>query len=295
MWPEAPALLTRIVASRSDLPMLPPDRPAIMGVLNVTPDSFSDGGQHDGANCAIEHGMEMAEQGADVIDVGGESTRPGASPVPEAMELDRVLPVIEGLVAASCSVPISIDTRNAGVARAALAAGAQIFNDVSALSHDPESPAIAASAGAVCLMHAQGDPQTMQYAPAYDDVLLDVYDYLESRVTAAEVAGIPRTRLIVDPGIGFGKTLTHNVTLIRGLALFQTLGCPVMLGVSRKRFIGTITGEDVAARRGPGSIAAGLAGLDAGASILRVHDVAETVQAVRMWQALRTNNADNGA
>lgn len=295
MWPEADGLLAHVTAPRPALPGLMADRPAIMGVLNVTPDSFSDGGLHDRAGRAVARGMEMVAEGADIIDIGGESTRPGAKPVPEAEELSRVLSVVDGLRMAGCPVPISIDTRNAAVAKAAIDAGAQIFNDVSALSHDPESVIVAGAAGAVCLMHAQGDPRTMHLNPSYENVLLDVYDHLAARIAAAEAAGIARQRLIIDPGIGFGKTLTHNVTLIRGLALFLTLGCPVLLGVSRKRFIGTLSGEETAARRAPGSIAAGLAGLDQGAAILRVHDVDETVQAVRVWQAIRNDNADNGA
>ncbi|MDT8342834.1 MAG: dihydropteroate synthase [Thermohalobaculum sp.] len=279
--------ISRAGAPRPPLAGLALGWPVVMGVLNVTPDSFSDNGRHAGVAAAVAHGMAMAGAGAGVIDIGGESTRPGALPVPEAEEIDRVLPVIAGLAAAGCPVPISIDTRNAAVAQAALAAGATMFNDVSALTHDPLSLGVARGAPVTCLMHALGDPQTMQQNPHYDDVLLDIYDWLEARVQAAEAAGIARARLIVDPGIGFGKTLAHNLALLRGLSLFHGLGCALLLGVSRKRFIGTLSGEAAADRRAPGSIAAGLAGLDQGAHLLRVHDVAETAQAVAIWRALR--------
>ena len=260
--------------------------PAIMGIVNVTPDSFSDGGQLNTALQAVEHGLTMIEEGAHVLDIGGESTRPGAAYVTEAEELDRVMPVIEGLVAAKCPVPISIDTRKAGVAKAALAAGARLFNDVSALTHDEDSTAIARKADAICLMHAQGTPETMQQNPTYDDVVLDVFDFLEERVQHAENAGISRDRVIVDPGIGFGKTLSHNVRVLQHLSLLQSLGCAVLLGVSRKGFIGALSGEQVASKRAPGSIAAGIAGLSQGCQALRVHDVAETAQAVAVWGRL---------
>lgn len=291
LWPQAVAALGNASARRSDLLGMSFERPRIMGILNVTPDSFSDGGAHVDLTRAVDRAMEMAGQGADLIDIGGESTRPGAETVPVAEEIDRVLPVIDALISAGCPVPLSIDTRKAEVAKAALNAGAQLFNDVSALGYDTASMTVGASAKAVCLMHAQGSPETMQGAAAYDDVLLDVFDYLSDRIAIAEAAGISRDRIIVDPGIGFGKTLTHNVTLIRGLALFLTLGCPIMLGVSRKRFIGTLSGVEDAAERGAGSVAAGLLGIENGAHILRVHDVAQTVQAVRVWQAIRYDNA----
>jgi dihydropteroate synthase len=261
-------------------------RPRIMGVVNVTPDSFSDGGLLADTGAAVAHGMALAEAGADILDIGGESTRPNAAPVPLAQELDRVIPVIEGLKAVGCTVPVSIDTRKAAVAQAGLAAGAMMFNDVSALTYDHRSLAVAATAPSVCLMHAQGDPRTMQDDPRYGDVLLDVYDFLELRVAAAEAAGIGRAHIVVDPGIGFGKTLEHNLTLIRRLSLFHGIGCAVMLGVSRKRFIGTLAGVGEARRRAPGSVAAGLAGLAQGVQILRVHDVAETRQALQVWHAI---------
>ncbi|MGF1446749.1 MAG: dihydropteroate synthase [Pikeienuella sp.] len=284
---DGQARLDRLTSPRLPVAGLAFDRPLVMGVVNVTPDSFSDGGQLASVAAAVAHALELVEAGADLLDIGGESTRPGAEPVPEPEERARVIPVVEGLVAAGCPVPISVDTRKAAIACAALGAGARIFNDVSALTHDPGSAAVAARAPAVCLMHAQGDPKTMQDAPRYDDVLLDVYDFLAHRISAAEAAGVDRRRILVDPGIGFGKTLAHNLALLRGLALFQGLGCPVLVGVSRKRFIGTLSGVAVAAERVAGSIAAGLHGLAQGAQILRVHDVRETVEAVRVFSALQ--------
>lgn len=293
LYPEAANAIERVAAPRAPVAGLTLDRPRVMGVLNVTPDSFSDGGLHQAADRAVRHGLEMADQGADLIDIGGESTRPGAEPVGLQQELDRVMPVIEGLVASGLGVPISIDTRKARVARAALEAGAAIFNDVSALSHDSESLSVARAAPAVCLMHAQGDPRTMQENPRYDDVVLDVYDYLEQRLAVAEAAGLPRARCLVDPGIGFGKTLAHNLALIRGLGLLHGLGAPILFGASRKRFIGALSGEAEAARRAPGSIAAALFAASQGAQILRVHDVAETVQALAVWQGI-AGEGDHG-
>ena len=277
----------RASASRAPLAGVDLSHPAVMGILNVTPDSFSDGGLHGGTEEAVAHGLAMAEAGAAILDIGGESTRPGSDPVPEAQELARVIPVIKGLRDAGCTVPISIDTRSATVAEAARAAGAALFNDVSALTHDSRSLAVAVKYPALCLMHALGDPKTMQKDPRYDDVLLDIYDYLEARLLEAEAAGIPRERALIDPGIGFGKRVEHNLSLIRGLSIYHSLGAPLLLGVSRKRFIGRISGEGEAARRAPGSIAAGLWGLGQGAHVLRVHDVRETMQAVAVWRALQ--------
>ena len=280
---ETFALLSR---PRPALAGLDLAQPRIMGVVNVTPDSFSDGGRLAGADAAVAHGLALAGAGAEIVDIGGESTRPRAAPVGLDQELDRVMPVIEGLKAAGCPALLSIDTRKAAVAAAALAAGAVMFNDVSALTHDHASPAVAATAPGVCLMHAQGDPRTMQANPRYGDVLLDVYDFLELRIAAAEAEGIERARIVVDPGIGFGKTLEHNLALLRRLSLFHGLGCAVMLGVSRKRFIGALSGVGEAHRRVSGSLAAGLAGLAQGVQILRVHDVAETRQALQVWRAI---------
>ncbi|MEL7464287.1 MAG: dihydropteroate synthase [Pseudomonadota bacterium] len=285
----SPDALTPYSEARAPLLGVSMDYPRLMGVLNATPDSFSDGGAHDAAEAAIARGLEMAEEGASFIDIGGESTRPGADAVSPAEEQDRVLPVIEGLMKAGLIAPISIDTRNAATARAAIAAGARLFNDVSALTLDEESLAVAAdlaaSGGAVCLMHAQGDPKTMQDDPSYRNVLIEVYAWLEDRIRACVAAGIPRTSIIVDPGIGFGKTMTHNLELISGLAAFQGLGCPVMLGASRKGFIGKLSGVKEAAKRGPGSIGAALAGAAQGAQILRVHDVRATREAIDVWSA----------
>lgn len=280
-----------LTAPRSDCLGLALDQPRIMGVLNITPDSFSDGGVHFDHAWAIHAGLVMVEAGADIIDVGGESTRPGAEPIPEDVEMDRIIPVIEGLVAAGCQAPISVDTRKAHVARAAFDAGARIFNDVSALAFDPDSAEMAArlvrdTGGWICLTHSQGEPSIMQKNPHYDDVVLDVFDALAERFRFAVAAGVPADRIIVDPGIGFGKTAQHNLQLLRGLAIYHGLGAPILLGASRKRFIGAISGEATAQKRGPGSIAAAMWGVARGAQIVRVHDVVETIQALSVWRAL---------
>lgn len=263
---------------------LPADRPLVMGVVNVTPDSFSDGGRHVAAAEAIAAGHAMLEAGADILDIGGESTRPGAAAVTAEEEQARVLPVVRELAKAA---PVSIDTRNAATMAAAVEAGAEIVNDVSALRHDPAALALMATSPApVILMHMPGDdPATMQGLAQYGDVALEVAAFLRDRIAACEALGIPRGRIAVDPGIGFGKTLAHNLALIDRLPLFATLGCRVVLGASRKRFIGTLSGVEDAGARMPGSIAAALAGAARGASILRVHDVAETVQALAVWRA----------
>ena len=278
-------LVERIRSPRSRLAGLSLDRPRIMGIVNVTPDSFSDGGRHATAEQAIAYALQMARDGADIIDIGGESTRPGSETVPVEEELARVIPVIEGLRAKS-DVRISIDTRKPAVMREAARVGADIINDVSALTFDPEAAAVAADTGLpIILMHAQGDPKTMQDAPRYDDVLLDVFDFLERRVQAAEAAGIPAQRLVVDPGIGFGKTLAHNLELMAGFSLFHGLGVPLLLGASRKRFIGALTGVEQAADRVHGSVGAALAGVAQGAHIVRVHDVKATRDALTLWEA----------
>ncbi len=281
----------RLTDPRPALAGLDMDRPRIMGILNVTPDSFSDGGLFLEPEAAQRQARLMAGAGAEIIDVGGESTRPGAATVPEAEQTARIAPVIAALRAGGITARISVDTRKAGVARAALAAGADILNDVSALTFDPAMAGMAAASGApVCLMHAKGTPEDMQDDPRYDDVLLDVHDFLAERIDAVTAAGIARTRIVIDPGIGFGKTLDHNLALIRGLSLFHGLGCPILLGVSRKRFIGTVGGEDQAARRVPGSVAVALAGAAQGAQILRVHDVWETRQALALWRSVTTGD-----
>ena len=280
-------VLQRLIAPRAPLAGLSLDRPRLMGILNTTPDSFSDGGLHAEQAAAVQAGRAMAAAGADILDVGGESTRPGAETVPVEEEIARTDPVIRSL-RAELETPISIDTRKAHVARAALHAGANIINDVSGFTYDPDLTGEAATHKVpVCVMHALGDPATMQNDPHYDNVVLDVWAFLEARVAALELAGVPRTRILVDPGIGFGKTLDHNLTLLRHLSVFHGLGCAILLGASRKRFIGTIGQAPQARNRGPGSIAVGLAALAQGVQILRVHDVDATAQAVRLWQAVR--------
>jgi dihydropteroate synthase len=285
---EAPReVVERLSAPRAPVCGLDLAVPRIMGVVNVTPDSFSDGGNFAGREAAVAQGRALVEAGADLLDIGGESTRPGSDPVPEAVEMDRVIPVIRALREGGVTVPISIDTRKAAVARAAFAAGADLLNDVSALGYDAGSAGAAAEAGVpVCLMHALGDPKTMQDAPHYDDVLLDIADFLEGRVAVAEAAGIPRGRILVDPGIGFGKSVAHNLALVRGLSLFHDLGCAILFGASRKRFIGALAGVQDPLRRGPGSTTVALEALRQGAQVIRVHDVAEMRQALALWMAL---------
>ena len=255
-----------------------------MGIVNVTPDSFSDGGLYDTTEGAIVHAAELAKEGADIVDVGGESTRPGSDAVEEGEELSRVIPVLEGL--AGLHAAISIDTRKACVARAAAKAGAKIFNDVSALTYDRESLVAAAETGlSVILMHAKGEPKTMQDDPRYDDVALEVYDYLAERIEAAEAAGIDRSRIAADPGIGFGKTLAHTLALLANLSLLHGLGLPLLVGASRKRFISGVAGGETPQSREAGSFAVALVAAAQGAQILRVHDVAGTRQALSVWRA----------
>ncbi|MCV6587246.1 MAG: dihydropteroate synthase [Marinibacterium sp.] len=277
-------LRQRLTSARAPVAGMDMGQPQIMGILNTTPDSFSDGGQHDAPDTALAAARAMVAQGASIVDVGGESTRPGADYIAIDDEIARTAPVIAALRGLS-DIPVSIDTRKAPVARAALDAGATLINDVSGFTHDADLARVAADSGApVCIMHAQGDPATMQQNPHYDDVCLDVYDFLADRIAALEAMGIARARIIADPGIGFGKTLDHNLTLLRNLSLFHGLGVPILLGVSRKRFIGQLGGASDPAARAPGSIAVGLAALAQGVHILRVHDVADTVQALKLWQ-----------
>jgi len=284
-------LLARLEAPHPPLAHLSLDRPRIMGIVNVTPDSFSDGGLLGSSEVAIAHALKLAAEGADILDIGGESTRPGAEAITVEEELRRVIPVIEGLAGKTTAL-ISIDTRKAEVMRRALAAGAHIINDVAALTYEPACMEVASASGApVVLMHAQGDPHTMQKAPRYDDCLLDVYDWLAARIDACVAAGIDRGRMIVDPGIGFGKTLAHNLELLAGLSIFHGLGVPILLGASRKSFIGALTGEKVASARVAGSLAAALQGVAQGVQILRVHDVAETRQALTVWEAMQRGGA----
>lgn len=286
-------LLMRLTAPRADVAGLDMSAPKLMGVLNTTPDSFSDGGRFTTTEAAVIHAQRMVNEGADILDIGGESTRPGAAFVPVDEEIARTAPVITALKAARITTPVSIDTRKAAVAQAALQAGAGLLNDVSALSFDAQMAETAAQSGApICLMHAQGDPKTMQDQPSYDNVLLDVYDYLAAQVAKAEQAGLTRNNIIVDPGIGFGKTAQHNLALIRGLSLFHGLGCPILLGVSRKRFIGSIGNQPQADKRAPGSIAIALQGLMQGVQIIRAHDIEEHAQAFALWHAVNNNEQD---
>lgn len=260
--------------------------PKVMGIVNATPDSFSDGGRFAGALEAAAHARRLIDAGADLLDIGGESTRPGSDPVPVDEELRRVLPVVEAL-AAGAGVPLSVDTTKAEVARRALAAGAAIVNDISAMGADPEMARVVADARAgIVLMHMRGVPKTMQDDPRYDDVVGEVLEYLAARVEWAEARGIPRERIAVDPGIGFGKTMAHNLEILRNLRRFDTLGCAVLVGTSRKKFLGTITGRDVA-NRATASAVSSLAASVSGARVVRVHDVAATVDAIRVWGAVR--------
>jgi dihydropteroate synthase len=285
----------------------------VMGVLNVTPDSFSDGGRFLAPDAAIEHGRRLVAEGADVVDVGGESTRPGAEPVGAAQELSRVLPVIEGLAAASAGAQISIDTTKAAVAHAALAAGASLVNDVSALRGDPDMAGVVAGSGAeCCLMHMRGEPRTMQADPRYADVVDDVKAFLEERLAFAVREGISETRVLVDPGIGFGKTVDHNLELLRRLDELLALGRPIVIGTSRKSFLGRIAADALALRPGgatrdagappaggediaqnalhltarlPGTVASNVLALERGASVFRVHDVAAVGEALAVAAA----------
>ncbi len=274
--------LARLTAPRPAVAGLAFDRPLLMGVVNVTPDSFSDGGLFNTTEDAITHAAILANAGADIVDIGGESTRPGADPLTDEDELARVRPVLEGL--RGLDARISVDTRKAAVMTAAAQTGAHLLNDVSALTYDRDGLDAAARTGLpVILMHAQGDPKTMQDKPVYDDVVLEVYDFLEARLAACVAAGIPREKLIADPGIGFGKTVAHNMALLSSLTLLHGLGVPVCLGASRKSTIGALTGERDPLKRSYGSVAAALAGAAQGVQIIRVHDVAETRQALAVW------------
>ncbi|MFD1157034.1 dihydropteroate synthase [Roseovarius aestuarii] len=281
----------RLTAPRVSICGLSFDQPRLMGILNVTPDSFSDGGRHNAPDQAIVHTGAMITAGADLIDVGGESTRPGAEPVPINDEISRTVPVITAIRAAH-DVPISIDTRKAAVAQAAHDAGAALVNDVAGFTFDAAlAPYCAEHTLPVCVMHSQGRPETMQHDPRYDHPALDIYDWLSERAEALMEAGIPRHQIIVDPGIGFGKTRAHNLVLLQNLSLFHGLGCPVLLGASRKRFIGDLSGVSEASERVPGSLAVALAGVAQGMQILRIHDVAETAAAIKLWRAATEGEA----
>ena len=262
------------------------ERPyALMGVLNVTPDSFSDGGAFEDAFAAVAHGRRLAAEGAEILDVGGESTRPGADPVPAEEERRRVVPVIEGLAALGLPVQISIDTMKLAVAEAAVEAGATYVNDVTAFRHDPELAAFVADRGLdCCLMHMLGEPRTMQADPRYDDVVADVKAFLEERLAAAVAAGVPEERIQLDPGIGFGKALEHNLELLRRLDEIAALGRPVVIGTSRKSFLGRLTGRDVT-ERVPGTVATCVVAFERGARVFRVHDVAAVADALAVTAA----------
>lgn len=261
------------------------DRPRVMGIVNVTPDSFSDGGAHDKTDAAVAHGLKLVEEGADVLDIGGESSRPGATPVPLEEELRRVLPVIEQL-AARTHVPISIDTFKPEVMRAAVAAGAGMINDIYALRQPGALEAAAASGVPVVLMHMQGEPGSMQHDPQYDDVVAEVHGFLVQRLFAAELAGIARKNLLIDPGFGFGKRVADNMALLARSAQLLDLGVPMLAGLSRKRTLGELTGREVPAERVAASVAAHLIAVQNGARIVRVHDVAATVDALKVWAAV---------
>ena len=286
----ARALLARLTAPRAALQLgartIRLDQPQAMAILNLTPDSFSDGGRAGDPAAAAAQAVTMAAEGAALVDIGGESTRPGAPAVWEGDEIARVVPVIERLAASG--VALSIDTRKAAVMEAALAAGAHMVNDVSALEWDDRTLPLAAAAGVpVVLMHHRGTPETMQGEARYDDALIEVYEWLEARVAAVEAAGVPRARILVDPGIGFAKALRHNLAIVNGLSLFHGLGCGIVLGASRKRLVGALSNEAPVEKRLGGSLALALAGAAQGAQLLRVHDVPETVQALRVWRGLR--------
>jgi dihydropteroate synthase len=262
------------------------DQPQVMGIVNATPDSFSDGGQYADSAEAAEAGVRMGAEGAAIVDVGGESTRPGARSIWEGDEIARVAPVIGQLAAGGTAV--SVDTRKADVMTAAVEAGAQMINDVSALTYDARSAEVVGSLNVpVVLMHHKGAPEVMQDDPRYGDVLVEVYLWLEERIGVAVDAGIVREHILIDPGFGFGKKLAHNLELMNGLALFHSLGCPIVVGASRKRTIGALSGEAPADKRLGGSIAFALKAIEQGAQIVRVHDVFETVQALRVWRGMR--------
>jgi dihydropteroate synthase len=264
------------------------DRPLLMGIVNVTPDSFSDGGDFLRVEDAIAQGRRLLDDGADIVDIGGESTRPGSQPTPVEEEMARVLPVVTAL--ADAGAVVSVDTRRAAVMRAAIEAGARIVNDVTALTGDSESlGVVAASDASVVLMHMQGEPATMQQAPSYDDAPAQIAAYLGARVAACRAAGIPDARIAIDPGIGFGKTIEHNLQLLARLDRIASVGVAVVVGLSRKGFIGRLSRGEPPKARDPGSIAGALAAVEGGAGILRVHDVAGTRQALSVWEASKAH------
>lgn len=284
--PRVKDLLEKLVAPRAPIAGVSLETPRIMGIVNVTPDSFSDGGEHFDTEAAIAHARKLAGEGADFIDIGAESTRPGASPVALEEELSRLMPVLRGL--SGLSVPISVDTRKPQVMREAAAAGAAMLNDISALTFTPESLSTAAELKLpAVLMHAQGTPETMQDNPVYKDAVIEVYDFLESRIEAAASQGLPRECIVADPGIGFGKTVAHNLSLLQSIAIFHGLGVPLLAAASRKGFVQKLTGAEGPREGGAGSVAAALDAAAQGVHIVRVHDVQATRQAISLWKSLR--------
>lgn len=276
----------RLSAPRAEICGMNFARPHVMGILNVTPDSFSDGGQHANATQALTHAREMVEHGVSLIDVGGESTRPGAQTVPVPAEIARIQPVIQA-IRHEVKVPLSIDTRKSAVAEVAVREGVNIVNDVSGFTYDPMLGHFCKNKTLpVCIMHAKGDPETMQDDPHYDDVLLDVYDFLAGQVQKLADMGIARGQMIVDPGIGFGKDINHNLALLNNISLFHGLGCVVLLGASRKKFIGTLSNAPASAQRMAGSVSTALNAIAQGVQIVRVHDTKETCQAIDVWMAI---------
>lgn len=285
-------VLADLTRPRGPIGPLSMRQPHIMGILNVTPDSFSDGGLHNDPAEAVSRASEMVMQGATLIDIGGESTRPGAVVVPMLEEIARTTPVIAALTAV-LDIPVSIDTRKASVAKSAIASGALLVNDVAGFTYDAALAPLCAQLGApVCVMHAQGDPTTMQDNPQYDDVLLDVYDFLKDQIAYLTGLGLARDQIVVDPGIGFGKTVAHNLALLARISLFHSLGVPILLGASRKGFIKTIGRAPDPEQRVGGSVAVALEGVAQGVQIIRVHDVEDTRQALHMWQAVTTGEFD---
>jgi dihydropteroate synthase len=279
------SLTDEIARPRDEMAGLRLGQSRIMGIVNVTPDSFSDGGQHNDSQMAIDHGSALADAGADILDIGGESTRPGSDEVSLDEERRRIIPVVAALSAGNL---VSVDTRKSILMRESALAGAKIINDVSALGFDAKSAQVVAQLGLpIILMHAQGEPRTMQLAPKYDDVALDVYDWLADRIDHAVAAGIPKSKICVDPGIGFGKTITHNLELLRRLTLFHGLGVALLVGLSRKNLVGVLTAEMLASKRVSGSVGGALHCAMQGAHILRVHDVRETVDALAVFNACR--------
>jgi dihydropteroate synthase len=278
--------LTLLSKPRPEIAGLSFDAPVLMGILNVTPDSFSDGGLHNDPDLAVQTAKDMVAKGAGLIDIGGESTRPGAALVATDEETSRTAPVIHALRRAGVTTPISIDTRKSSVGQAALETGADLVNDVSGFTFDPDLAQVCAKQYApVCIMHAQGDPETMQDNPQYSNVVLDVYDFLETRITELVQLGISRDGIIVDPGIGFGKTQSHNLEILNRISIFHSLGVPILLGASRKGFIGKIGNEPRAEKRASGSIGVALAAIAQGVQVIRAHDVADHAQAIALWRA----------